>query len=94
MGLAVLPPRLKEELAEIEEFLLGNAHNVAAPHLEWAEQLKAQYGVLALREDVEVLLQKELGRKFVRVLEDAGVLKETAAFERFISTLNKQGVCP
>ena len=94
MGLAVLPPRLKEEMAEIEEFLLGHLHNVAAPHLEWAEQLKAQYGVLALREDVEVLLQKELGRKFVRVLEDAGVLKETKAFERFISTLNKQGVCP
>ena len=94
MGLAVLPPRLKEELAEIEEFLLGNAHQVAEAHLEWAEQLKSQYGVLALREDVEVLLQKELGKKFVRVLEDAGVLKETAAFERFISTLNKQGVCP
>lgn len=89
MGLAVLPPRLKEELAEIQEFLLGNASNVAPFHLEWAEQLKAQCGEISLPEDAEALLQKELGRKFVRVLEDAGVLKEQEAFERFINTLNK-----
>ncbi|MDQ0428608.1 UDPglucose--hexose-1-phosphate uridylyltransferase [Planomicrobium stackebrandtii] len=89
MGLAVLPPRLKEELAEIQEFLLGNASNVAPFHLEWAEQLKAQYGKLSLPEDAEAILQDELGKKFVRVLEDAGVLKETEAFQRFITTLNK-----
>ena len=89
MGLAVLPPRLKEELAEIQEFLLGNAHNVASSHLEWAEQLKAQYGPVSRREDAEVLLRKEVGKKFVRVLEDAGVLKDVEAFKRFINTLNK-----
>ncbi|EIM05072.1 galactose-1-phosphate uridylyltransferase [Planococcus antarcticus DSM 14505] len=88
MGLAVLPPRLKEELAEIQQFLLGNANNVEASHLKWAEQLKAQYGTLSLPEDAKALLEKELGKKFVRVLEDAGVLKETEAFERFINTLN------
>ncbi|TWT05383.1 UDP-glucose--hexose-1-phosphate uridylyltransferase [Planococcus sp. CPCC 101016] len=88
MGLAVLPPRLKEELAEIQEFLLGNANDVAPHHLEWAEQLKAQSGTLSLPEDAETLLQKELGKKFVRVLEDAGVLKEREAFERFIKVLN------
>lgn len=89
MGLAVLPPRLKEELAEIQEFLLGNASNVAPFHLGWAEQLKAQYGTLSLPEDAEAILQEELGKKFVRVLEDAGVLKEKEAFQRFIDTLNK-----
>lgn len=89
MGLAVLPPRLKEELAEIQEFLLGNASKVAPFHIEWAEQLKAQYGKISLPEDAEALLQKELGKKFVRVLEDAGVLKEQEAFERFIKILNK-----
>ncbi|WP_223635478.1 UDP-glucose--hexose-1-phosphate uridylyltransferase [Planococcus sp. 4-30] len=89
MGLAVLPPRLKEELAEIQEFLLGNAHKVAPFHLQWAEQLRAQYGKISLPEDAEALLQKELGKKFVRVLEDAGVLKEQEAFKRFIDTLNR-----
>ncbi|MFD1863082.1 UDP-glucose--hexose-1-phosphate uridylyltransferase [Planococcus chinensis] len=89
MGLAVLPPRLKAELAEIEDFLLGHAHHVAPAHLEWAEELKAAYGMLASREDAEALLRTELGKKFVRVLEDAGVFKERKAFERFIDALNE-----
>lgn len=88
MGLAVLPPRLKEELAEIQDFLLGHEADVAPFHLEWAEQLKAQHGTLSSPEDAQAILEKELGKKFARVLEDAGVLKETAAFERFINTLN------
>ncbi|ALS79621.1 galactose-1-phosphate uridylyltransferase [Planococcus kocurii] len=88
MGLAVLPPRLKEELAEIQALLLGNPHQVAPFHLEWAEQLKAQYGIFATPEEAENVLQEELGKKFVRVLEDAGVLKDRAAFERFIDALN------
>lgn len=88
MGLAVLPPRLKEELAEIQDFLLGHEADVAPFHLEWAEQLKAQHGILSSPEDAQAILEKELGKKFARVLEDAGVLKETAAFERFINTLN------
>ncbi|MCJ1909933.1 UDP-glucose--hexose-1-phosphate uridylyltransferase [Planococcus ruber] len=88
MGLAVLPPRLKEELAEIQAFLLGKPHTIAFPHLEWAEQLKAQYGTLQTSEDADAILQEELGKKFVRVLEDAGVLKDKEAFDRFIDAVN------
>lgn len=88
MGLAVLPPRLKEELAEIQQFLLGNTHAVAPSHLEWAEQLKAQYGTLQRPEEADAVLREELGKKFVRVLEDAGVLKDERAFKRFIEALN------
>lgn len=88
MGLAVLPPRLKEELAEIQQFLLGNTHEVTPPHLEWAEQLKAQYGTLQRPEEADAVLREELGKKFVRVLEDAGVLKDERAFKRFIDALN------
>ncbi|CEG23852.1 Galactose-1-phosphate uridylyltransferase [Planococcus massiliensis] len=88
MGLAVLPPRLKEELAEIQAFLLGKPHTIASPHLEWAEQLKAQYGTLQTSEDADAILQEELGKKFVRVLEDAGVLKDKEAFDRFIDAVN------
>ncbi len=90
MGLAVLPPRLKEELEEVQEYLLGNADHVDPIHLEWAEQLKAQYGTLSLTEDAQALLQKELGKKFVRTLEDAGVLKDAAAFKRFIDAVNNE----
>jgi UDPglucose--hexose-1-phosphate uridylyltransferase len=89
MGLAVLPPRLKEELAEIQEYLIGNSNNVEMYHQQWAEEIKAEYGEIADREQAESILQAELGKKFVRCLEDAGVLKEQEAFKRFIDTLNK-----
>lgn len=90
MGLAVLPPRLKLELEDIQEFLLGHTSHVEPVHQDWAEQLKAQSGPLANREQAEVLVQEELGKKFVRILEDAGVLKEQQAFKRFIHSVNEQ----
>lgn len=89
MGLAVLPPRLKEELTEIQEYLLGNPNSVEAYHQQWALEIKAAYGDIADREQAESILQAELGKKFVRCLEDAGVLKGQNAFERFIDSLNK-----
>ena len=89
MGLAVLPARLKNELAEIEKYLLDQPADVADYHSEWAGQLKSEYGSLSHSNEAADILQKELGNKFIRVLEDAGVLKEQAAFERFIHTLNQ-----
>ncbi|RLJ86686.1 UDP-glucose--hexose-1-phosphate uridylyltransferase [Planococcus citreus] len=90
MGLAVLPPRLKQELEQIQEFLLGETNRVEPAHQDWAEQLKAQYGTVANREQAEALVREELGKKFVRILEDAGVLKEPQAFKRFIHAVNEQ----
>ncbi|SDN26415.1 UDP-glucose--hexose-1-phosphate uridylyltransferase [Bacillus sp. OK048] len=89
MGLAVLPPRLLDELAEIKKFLLDESTHVEEYHQEWANQIKAVYGTLSDSEQAEVILREELGKKFVRVLEDAGVLKDREAFNRFINTLNK-----
>ncbi|MCB6949766.1 UDP-glucose--hexose-1-phosphate uridylyltransferase, partial [Roseburia faecis] len=40
MGLAVLPARLKNELAEVEKYLLGQPNAIAAYHLDWANGLK------------------------------------------------------
>ncbi|MFC0299228.1 UDP-glucose--hexose-1-phosphate uridylyltransferase [Virgibacillus soli] len=92
MGLAVLPARLKEELQEIKNYLVGSTHSVADYHLEWAEQLKSHYGILTNLEQAEFILQKELGLKFAKVLAYAGVFKQTTAgrdaFRRFIRTLN------
>lgn len=90
MGLAVLPARLKDELTEIKSFLLGQSGKAAAYHQEWAEQMKAEYGIISTPEDADKILEKELGMKFARVLEDAGVFKHQQAFKRFIRTLNKQ----
>ncbi|MBM7600054.1 UDPglucose--hexose-1-phosphate uridylyltransferase [Virgibacillus halotolerans] len=90
MGLAVLPARLKDELAGIKQYLLGKASEVAAYHQEWADQIKDEYGTLSDAVKVDAILEKELGKKFARVLEDAGVFKEEDAFKRFIQTLNGQ----
>jgi UDPglucose--hexose-1-phosphate uridylyltransferase len=89
MGLAVLPPRLKEELVDIQDYLLGTRNELEEYHLEWAEQLKAKYGVISNTAQAETIVREELGQKFVRCLQDAGVLKEREAFERFINTLNE-----
>ncbi|WP_313892290.1 UDP-glucose--hexose-1-phosphate uridylyltransferase [Psychrobacillus sp.] len=88
MGLAVLPARLEEELAEIQNFLLDQPCTVPPYHEEWANQLKAKYGKQSDLEQVDSILKKELGDKFAKVLGDAGVFKEQSEYERFIQTLN------
>ncbi len=89
MGLAVLPARLKHELAEITKFLLDQPSAVPPYHQQWAEQMKDNYGELSNLEQIESILEKELGAKFARVLGDAGVFKDRFACERFIKSLNK-----
>ncbi|WP_449355807.1 UDP-glucose--hexose-1-phosphate uridylyltransferase [Virgibacillus natechei] len=89
LGLAVLPARLKDELAEIKQFLLGHTSDVVKYHQEWANQIKHEYGTISDSEQVDIIIEKEIGKKFARVLEDAGVFKERAAFERFIKNVNK-----
>lgn len=89
MGLAVLPARLKDELTDMNKFLVGESNDVPEHHQQWANQLLNEYGTLSNAEQAEEILQKELGKKFARVLADAGVFKERDAFERFIGTLNK-----
>jgi len=91
MGLAVLPARLKRELEEVENFMLGKIEVVADYHLNWAEQLKARYQAVVNESNVESIVRDEVGKKFLRVLEDAGVFKRdeagTTGFKRFIQTL-------
>ncbi|WP_040205204.1 UDP-glucose--hexose-1-phosphate uridylyltransferase [Neobacillus jeddahensis] len=93
MGLAVLPARLKDELEEVEKYILGKSHLVADYHIEWAEELEARYGTMATESNVEGLVREEVGKKFLRVLEDAGVFKRneqgTAGFRRFIEALGE-----
>ncbi|MCC3356965.1 UDP-glucose--hexose-1-phosphate uridylyltransferase [Bacillus sp. REN16] len=88
MGLAVLPARLETELQEVEKYLIGEANSVNPIHQEWADELKA-YNPTS--ENVHELVNREVGKKFMRVLEDAGVYKRDeagqAAFKRFIESI-------
>jgi UDPglucose--hexose-1-phosphate uridylyltransferase len=88
MGLAVLPARLKNELTEIRKELIGRDSHIEPYHQLWANELKEKYGTLSDSKEADYILEKEVGNKFTRVLEDAGVFKNHDAFERFINTLN------
>lgn len=87
MGLAILPPRLKAELAEVKKYLLGQASQVADYHQPWADRLKAEHPDVT-EETAEEVIRSSVGQIFARVLEDAGVYKRTpegqAAFLRFV----------
>ncbi len=94
MGLAVLPARLKEEMALLGEYLVEgkdiNQNESIKKHADWSEAIKSKYDEITA-ENVESILQEEIGQVFVRVLEDAGVFKNTnegrTAFERFVESL-------
>ena len=90
MGLAILPPRLKTELEEVEKYLLGKDNAIADYHLEWADQLKEKYSNVK-EEEINSVVQHEVGQVFARVLEDAGVYKNTPfgheAFMRFVKSV-------
>ena len=93
MGLAVLPARLKKELARLGEVLVQGGDVAAdaelAKHAPWAEELRARYTFTA--ENVEGILQQEVGKVFAQVLEHAGVYKcdeqGRAAFLRFVESV-------
>ncbi len=97
MGLAVLPSRLKKELADLGDGILKGrdlrADKVLEKHADWAEQFLQEYrekGVAVTPENIWPILQEETGKVFARVLEDAGVYKCSAegraAFGRFLKT--------
>lgn len=87
LGLAILPPRLKDELYEVERFLLGEVETVAEIHQQWADSLKEQNADIT-KENVQAIIEAGVGDVFLKVLEDAGVFKTDeegqAAFVRFI----------
>ena len=91
MGLAILPPRLKEELKQVQDYLLGRESSVARYHQDWAADLKATHPAITEEAETEAIVRESVGQIFARVLEDAGVYKRTAegqaAFRRFVATL-------
>ena len=97
MGLAVLPSRLKKELADLGQAILEGrgirADEELAKHADWVDEFLPKYASITA-ENVDQILQEEVGLVFARVLEDAGVYKCTeegrAAFGRFLASVGFQ----
>lgn len=94
MGLAVLPSRLKQEMAALADALVTGRDicqdELLAKHADWAEELKTRYTFTA--QNAEEILQQEIGKVFATVLEHAGVFKCTPegriAFHKFIKSVS------
>jgi len=93
MGLAVLPARLKQELAELEIAILNNKplRGELEKHADWVADLKSRYTFTS--ENISTVLKIELGKAYATILEHAGVFKRTedgqSAFDRFIAFVNQ-----
>lgn len=93
MGLAVLPARLKKEIALLEDAILNEkdirANEEIEKHADWVDEWKNRYELT--EDNIHSVIQDEIGKVFVKVLECAGVYKRTAegqeAFRRFLEVL-------
>lgn len=89
MGLAVLPPRLLNELEEVKKYVLKKANDMASYHQVWADHMMKHYQFTEA--NAMEIIHAEVGQIFAQVLEDAGVFKRDttgqAAFLRFTATL-------
>ena len=96
MGLAVLPSRLKNELKTLAEIAVAGADiaedSPVKAHKKWFEGFRGNYSFT--EENVMGILEAEVGKTFVKVLEDAGVYKCTKegrdAFLRFTKSIGAE----
>ena len=96
MGCAILPARLKTEMADLKISVLdGNdyrADETLVKHADWMDDIRSRYDDLN-ETNIDSVLQKEIGIVFAQVLEDAGVYKRSeegnAAFLRFVDYVNR-----
>lgn len=94
MGLAVLPSRLKNEMNLLAEYIIEgkdiSGNEDIAKHADWANEILSTRHDITSENVIEVL-ETEIGKVFVKVLEDAGVYKCTPegleSFKKFIDTL-------
>ena len=94
MGLAVLPARLKGEMELLKDYILTGkdirSNEQIAKHADWVDEFLPNYTSIT-EENVEEILQQEVGKVFCEVLEDAGVYKcdekGLEAFHRFVGVL-------
>ena len=94
MGLAILPARLKNEMALLEEAILAGKNlredEVLEKHADWADTWVGAQELTA--ENIHDVVRAEIGKVFAKVLECAGVYKRNeegmAAFDRFVKHIS------
>lgn len=95
MGLAVLPARLKTEMAILEDALI-NGEDISkderiSKHAEWAEEIKKNNNITA--DNCETILRNEIGKVFADILCQCGVFDRTEQgekqFLKFIDKVNE-----
>ena len=95
MGLAVLPARLKTEIAALADAIVNGEdlfkNEATASHAQWVKEFSPKYDSIT-KDNVEDILKEEIGIVFSKVLEHAGVYKRDAegkeAFLRFVNSVN------
>lgn len=93
MGLAVLPSRLKNEMAELADAMVNEKDISKIPsiasHKEWAEMIMNKYDITT--DNCHEILQKEIGIVFASILEQCGVYSRDengkAGFIKFIESV-------
>ena len=94
MGLAVLPRRLKDEMEELKAALLAkedlSTHPALVKHIDWVNKdILPNYKLT--KENIDEVINKEIGITFMHVLEDAGVFKTDEEglehFKKFCNSL-------
>lgn len=94
MGLAILPARLKNEMAALKEAILNgadlSADETTASHADWALEWMGKYDEIN-KDNLDGIIRDEIALVFSHVLENAGVYKRDekgfTAFDRFIESL-------
>ena len=94
MGLAVLPARLKGEMELLKEYILEGkdirSNEQIEKHADWVDEFLPSYPEINA-DNIDHILEQEVGKVFCQVLEDAGVYKYNEeglrAFHRFIDVL-------
>ena len=96
MGLAVLPSRLKTEMAELAKAMLSGADirddEVLSKHYEWAQMIKEKHEIN--ESNIDDILKEEIGIVFTEILEQCGVYERTekgkAQFIKFLESVHNE----
>lgn len=94
MGLAVLPARLEKEIEEVTKAILAGTNieldsNISI-HSQWVNRIIESHKSITT-ENIDGIIQDEIGMVFAKVLECCGVYQQTKegkeGFERFIASI-------
>ena len=97
MGCAILPARLRDEMAALKAAVLEGrdyrSDEALEKHADWMDDIRSRHTGLN-KDNIDQILRDEIGAVFSGVLEDAGVYKRNAegqaAFMRFVDHVNAQ----